>query len=89
MAIGAQRWQVEWLFLKQTLRQVASGLIIGMIGAIAVGFALQGLLVDVKANQPLVLAAIAGFAWLVAALASIVPARRAASLDVVAALRRD
>jgi len=87
MAIGAQRSQVVWLFLKRTLRQVAIGLAIGMIGAIAVGFALQGMLVDVTANQPLVLGAIAGFVLLVATLASVLPARRAARLDAVAALR--
>ena len=87
MALGAQRSQVEWLFLRRTLKQVATGLAIGMIGAVGVGFALQGLLVDVRANQPLVLASIAGFVLLVAALASVVPARRAARLDPVAALR--
>ena len=89
MAIGAQRSQVEWLFLKRTLRQVAIGLAIGLMGAVAVGFALQGMLVDVTANQPLVLTAIAGFVLLVATLASVLPARRAARLDPVAALRRD
>ena len=42
-----------------------------MIGAVATGFALQGILVDVSANQPLVLAAIAGFVLLVAAIAAV------------------
>ena len=48
IALGAQRSQVAWLFLKRTLAQVAAGLAIGMIGAVAAGFALQGLLVDVR-----------------------------------------
>ena len=89
MALGAQRSQVTWLFLKQTLTQVSTGLAIGMIGAVAAGVALQGALVDVRANQPEVLAAIAAFVMLVALLASALPARRAARLDPVAALRRD
>jgi len=89
MALGAQRSQVAWLFLRQTLRQVSIGLAIGMIGAIAAGFALQGILVDVTANQPVVLVAIAGFITLVALVAAVVPARRAARLDPVSALRRD
>jgi ABC-type antimicrobial peptide transport system permease subunit len=89
MALGAQRSQVAWLFLKQTLRQVSIGLAIGMIGAVAAGFALQGILVDVTANQPAALAAIAGFITLVALVAAVVPARRAARLDPVSALRRD
>jgi putative ABC transport system permease protein len=89
MALGAQRSQVTWLFLKQTLTQVSTGLAIGMIGAIAVGAALQGVLVEVRANQPFVLAAIAAFVTIVALIAAVLPARRAARLDPVAALRRD
>ena len=53
MALGAQRSQVAWLFLRQALRQVSIGLAIGMAGAVAVGVALQGALVDVRANDPL------------------------------------
>jgi putative ABC transport system permease protein len=89
MALGAQRSQVAWLFLKQTLAQVSVGLGIGMIGAVAAGFGLQGILVDVTANQPIVLAAIAGFVTLVALAAAVLPARRASRLDPVTALRRD
>jgi putative ABC transport system permease protein len=89
MALGAQRSQVAWMFLKQTLTHVSIGLVIGMIGAVAAGVALQGLLVDVTANQPIVLGAIAGFVTLVALVAAVLPARRAARLDPVSALRRD
>jgi putative ABC transport system permease protein len=89
MALGAQRSQVEWLFLRRTLTQVAVGLTLGLAGAVAAGFALQGLLVEVKANEPVVLASIAGFVTVVAAIAAIVPVRRAARLDPVAALRQD
>ena len=89
MALGAQRPQVVWLFLKQTLKQMATGLAIGMLGAVAVGFGLQGMLVDVKANQPLALAAIAAFVILVTAIAAVVPAMRTARLDPMIALRRN
>ena len=89
MALGAQRSQVTWLFLKQALTQASVGLLIGMAGAVAVGFALQGLLVDVKANQPFVLAGIAAFVIAVALAAAVLPARRASRLDPVAALRQD
>jgi hypothetical protein len=89
MALGAQRSQVTWLFLKQTLTQVSIGLAIGMIGAVAAGFALQSVLVDVRANQPGMLIAIAAFVTLVALVAAMLPARRASRLDPVSALRRD
>jgi putative ABC transport system permease protein len=89
MALGAQRSEVAWLFLKQTLKQVAAGLTIGMLGAVAVGVALQGVLVDVTANHPLMLTAIAGFVTVVALVATVLPARRASRLDPVTALRQD
>ena len=89
MALGAQRSQVTWLFLKQTLKQVSIGLALGMAGAIAVGVALQSVMVDVSANHPLMLIAIAGFVTLVALVATVLPARRASRLDPVAALRQD
>jgi len=88
MALGAQRSQVTWLFLRHTLKQVSIGLTIGMFGAVAVGFALRRVMVDVSANQPVVLAAVAGFVTLVAIAAAVVPARRAARLDPMAALRQ-
>jgi ABC-type lipoprotein release transport system permease subunit len=46
-------------------------------------------LVDVRSNHPLMLAAISGFVTLVALVATLLPARRAARLDPVAALRQD
>jgi putative ABC transport system permease protein len=89
MALGAHRSQVTWLFLRQTLAQVAVGLLLGMAGAIAVGMALQGVLVDVTPNHPLTLAAIAASVTVIALLAAALPARRAARLDPVTALRQD
>ena len=47
------------------------------------------MLVDVRANNPLVLAGIAAFVVFVAAIAAVVPARQAARLDPVTALRQD
>ena len=89
MALGAQRSQVSWMFVRQTLSQVAGGLALGLTGAVVAGLALQGALVDVKANDPVVLMSIVMFVTLVALTAAVVPARRAARLDPVAALRRD
>jgi predicted permease len=89
MALGARRSQIVWLFLKQTLRHVSIGLVIGLAGAVAVGVALQGLLVDVRANHPLALAGVAVFIVAVTVLAAVLPARQAARLDPVAALRQE
>ncbi|HEX6215681.1 MAG TPA: FtsX-like permease family protein, partial [Vicinamibacterales bacterium] len=89
MALGAQRSQVSALFLRQALRTTAVGLAIGLAGAIAVGGVLQGALVDVTANHPIALAATAAFLVIVSIAAAVVPARRAARLDPIAALRQD
>ena len=89
MALGARRSQVAWLFLKQALRNVSIGLVIGLVGAVATGFVLQGALVDVSANHPVALAGVAIFLVAVSLLATVLPARRAARLDPVAALRQE
>ncbi|MGH9217659.1 MAG: ADOP family duplicated permease [Vicinamibacterales bacterium] len=89
MALGAQRSEVSWLFLRQALRRLAIGLTIGLAGAIAIGGVLQRALVDVRANDPLMLAAVAAFLVAIATTAALVPSRRAARLDPVTALRQD
>jgi putative ABC transport system permease protein len=50
---------------------------------------MTSLLFDVRANDPLTLAAVAAFLALVAALASLLPARRATKVDPMVALRRE
>ena len=89
MALGAQRSEVSWLFLRQALRRLAAGLAIGLAGAIAIGGILQGALVDVRANDPLMLTAVAAFLVAISISAALVPSRRAARLDPVAALRQE
>jgi ABC-type antimicrobial peptide transport system permease subunit len=77
------------MFLADALRCTVVGLVIGLGGAVAAGTVLQSALVDVQANQPLALVAVCLFLAGVAILAAVLPARRAARLDPVAALRRD
>ena len=89
MALGAQRGEVSWLFLRQALRRIAIGLALGLAGAIAIGGVLQRALVDVRANDPLMLAAVAAFLIAISITAALLPSRRAARLDPIAALRQD
>ena len=88
MALGATRAQVLWLFLRRTLFHVSIGLAIGLAGALALGTVLQGSLVEVRANNPLTLAGVAILLVGISIAASLLPARRAARLDPVAALRQ-
>ena len=89
MALGAQRSQVAWLFLRRTLLQLLTGLAIGLAGAIAVGTVLQGVLIDVRAANPLTLAGVCALLVVVAIVATVLPIRKASRLDPVAALRQE
>ncbi len=89
MALGARRSQVSWLFLRRALMQVSIGLAIGIAGAVAVGTVLQGVLIDVRANNPITLAGVCALLVAVSITASLLPARKAARLDPVAALRQE
>jgi predicted permease len=89
MALGARRAQVSWLFLRDALRFTAMGLVTGLAGALAAGNVLQSALVDVQANHPLALVGVCLFLASVAVIAAMLPARRAARLDPIAALRHE
>lgn len=89
MALGAQRAQVAWLFLKRALVHVAIGLGLGVAGALAVGVLLQGVLVEVRANSPIALAAVCLLLVTVSIAATLLPARKASRLDPVVALRQE
>jgi putative ABC transport system permease protein len=89
MALGARRGQVVTAVLRQSLAAVAAGLALGMLGALAAGRAMSSLLYDVSRHDPATFAATAAAVTLVAALAAYLPARRAARLDPLAALRSE
>ena len=87
MALGAQRSQVVWLFLRRTLLQLGLGVGIGIAGAIGVGHVIRGMLVRTSATDPVTFAGMVVLLVAVAAAACFIPARRATRLDPVAALR--
>jgi putative ABC transport system permease protein len=87
MALGAGRRQVLESVLGEGLRLVALGAAVGLIGGWALGRVLAGLLYRVSAVDPLSLVLVTAVLGGVAALACWLPARRAASLDPLTALR--
>ncbi|GGG96398.1 ABC transporter permease [Silvibacterium dinghuense] len=82
MALGADRQSVVAMVLRGAFLQVGLGLVLGIPAAIGVGRAIAGQLFGVAPYDPLLLA-------LAALFAATVPARRAASVDPMAALRND
>ena len=89
MALGALRWQVVRTVMRRTLVQVGAGLALGVAGGFAAGRLIESLLVQVSPVDPATLAVVLAVLAGVTAAACVGPARRAAALDPVAALRSD
>jgi predicted permease len=86
-AMGAQPGDLRALVLGAGLRLAAAGLVIGLVGALALSRLLASQLYQVSPRDPVVLAAAFVFLAVIAAVSSYLPARRAARIDPVAALR--
>jgi len=89
LAIGAAPADVVALFLREGAALAAIGLVVGGIGALAAGRALTSLLFGVRATDPLTFVLVATALAVAAFCASYVPARRAARVDPMLALRAD
>jgi ABC-type antimicrobial peptide transport system permease subunit len=87
MALGAQRQNVLWLILRESLLLVCVGVVIGVPVVFAVGKWISSLLFGVKAADPLAIALAAVLMFLVGIVACYVPARRAMRVDPIVALR--
>ncbi len=89
MALGADRWTIGRLFLRQGLALVAAGLAMGLVATAAVTRALAGLLYGVRPGDAATLAAAVLVLAGAAALGVLVPARRASRVEPVVALRHE
>jgi ABC-type antimicrobial peptide transport system permease subunit len=89
MALGAQKKAVLWLVMRSVWLMLAIGTVAGAAGALLLGRLVASLLFGVKANDPATLAAAALALWIAATVAASLPARRAASLDPMRALRNE
>jgi putative ABC transport system permease protein len=89
MTLGAGPGQIFKLIVGQGLRLTAIGVVAGLIAAFALTRAMTTMLVGVKSSDPATFVTMALFFFLIAAMASWLPAWRAASLDPTAALREE
>jgi putative ABC transport system permease protein len=89
MALGAQTADVLRLVVRQGMAPVLLGLTIGMVAALTLGRLLTTQLYEVSPHNPALLATTAFTLGLVALLACFLPARRAALVDPVQALRTE
>jgi macrolide transport system ATP-binding/permease protein len=89
MALGAQRNAVYGLVMRQAGWLTVTGLALGLAGAVGVATLIRKMLFDVAAWDKVTLVAVAAVLGAAAMAASFVPARRAASVDPVQALRSE
>jgi putative ABC transport system permease protein len=89
MALGAQTRDVLGLVVRQGMNPVILGLIIGLAGTFAVGRLLATQLYQISPYDPLLLGTTAIVLALAALLACLIPARRAALVDPIQALRTE
>lgn len=89
LALGSQRKGILSLVFSSAAKLAIFGCALGLLGAAAVSRVLQSLLFGVSAFDPLVLALAAVFVLVLGMVAALLPARRAASIEPVQALRAE
>jgi predicted permease len=89
MALGAGRGRVLWQILQEGIGTALVGILIGSIGAYWVGRAMQGMVYGVGTIDPVAFGVVAVTLLTSSLVACLVPARRAASVDPMTALRQE
>ena len=89
MALGAQRRNVVGMVMRETMLLVVVGIFIGLSAALGATRLIARLLYGVTPHDPLTIALASALLLTVAALAGYLPARRAARVDPMVALRHD
>lgn len=89
LALGAQRHQVLNLIVGQGCRLIGIGIALGLLGSLALTRVLSALLFEITPTDPATFLAVTIILFAVAVLACYVPARRAAGIDPITALRHE
>ena len=89
MALGARRETVQWMILREGGIMLASGVIFGLLLAVATGRLVSGMLYNVGALDPLAFTIAPAVLAAAALLATWLPARRATRISPMAALRTE
>jgi putative ABC transport system permease protein len=89
MALGADRWQMVRMVLRGAFSQIGIGLALGIPAAIGAGKLMSDQLFGVRPWDPVMLASATLLLSLAALLASLIPARRAAGVEPMVALRNE
>jgi predicted permease len=87
IAVGAQRSDILRMILREGLTLSIIGLALGLVGAVWLGQLLSGLVFGITVGDPVTFVAVSALLTAVAAAACYMPARRAARIDPVVALK--
>ncbi len=87
MALGAEIKDILQLIVTEGMKPALIGVAIGLAGAVALGRVLASLIYGISATDPLTFTAVAALLCLVAFMASVIPALRAARIEPTRALR--
>jgi predicted permease len=87
MALGAQKFDVMRMVLKDGARMTLAGILIGFVGALALTRLMGTMLYGVRPTDPLTFVSVAAVLGAIAMLACYLPARRAMKVDPMEALR--
>jgi ABC-type antimicrobial peptide transport system permease subunit len=89
MALGAQRGAVLWMVARRALGLVAAGIVIGVPVSWALSRKVQSMLFGLTATDPGIIATAAVLLSMAGLVAAYFPARRAARVDPMTALRHE
>jgi putative ABC transport system permease protein len=87
LALGAQRQGIFQRVVGEALALAGVGVVVGTVGGLAVSRTMSRVLYGVPSNDPVTFASVSALVAVVALLASYIPARRAAKIDPMVALR--
>jgi predicted permease len=88
-ALGATRAMILRMVLGESAARVIGGLVVGLLAALGVGFALSRILYGVEPFDPVVLGGVVSTISVIALVGTFAPARRAARADPVVAMRTE
>jgi ABC-type antimicrobial peptide transport system permease subunit len=89
LALGATRQNLLGLVVRQGMAWSAIGLALGVAGALAAGRLLEGMLYGVRPADPIALGLVTATLLVVAVVACVVPATRAARVDPITSMRAE
>jgi putative ABC transport system permease protein len=89
LALGAMPAQIRTMMLKQGMRLLGAGLVLGFVGAIALSRVIRSLLFGVSANDPLIYGTVTLVLAAAALFACWIPARRASRVNPMITLRAE